>query len=194
MGGTRGLGAGPCGGDLARPVGAVGADGGGAWREGPFGGAYAWEEIDILVDAPLALTLSTIWDWADGGGIEGGSMRIGTSGVGLASWLEISPETRSGTRSALGPVGGKMGGFEVMATLGAVDTTGFVATVAAGTGATDGAGGAANVDGTDDTDGADGADGTDGAVGSEDAVGAVGAVDADGAFGTDCIGRAGVAV
>ena len=76
VGGARGLGAGPWGGDFAVFDGAAGAVGGAdETLEGPFGGADSCD-----VTGPLTVTLSgpdgsVTWDGAAGVGIAGGSIR-----------------------------------------------------------------------------------------------------------------------
>lgn len=76
------------------------------------------------------------WVVLVGAGMDGGSMRAVPGATGFASWLGASPGRRSGTRSAFGPVGGKVARPEGMLVLGAVGTMGFATELVGVTGAT----------------------------------------------------------
>lgn len=164
VGGARGLGAGPWGGDFAVFDGAVGAVGGADGTfEGPLGGVGICGVTGTLTATVSELDASLAWDETVTGGIAGGSIRwIGGSGGGggpglLSRFGASLSGGRSGARSALGPVGGAVVRPEGIADLGAVGTVGVFAVVVGTTGAVEAAG-------PDETAGAVGTEGVGGAA------------------------------
>lgn len=124
VGGMRGLGAGPCGGDLDIPEGATGAERGGACiavlvESDPCVALVALEELGLACGP--SDTGGTVIDVAVGGG----SIREELEEADLLSDTAASAITLSTIRSALGPVGGRadspVGGRVVFGTVGMAD-------------------------------------------------------------------------
>lgn len=128
--------------------------------EGPFGGADICGVAGPLTLTPSGPGESVAWDGAAAGGIAGGSIRWGGGGGGpsLFSKFGASPGGgRSGARSALGPVGGRIvrpGGIADLSAVGAAEVFAGIR----------GAAGAVGTAGPDEAAGVEGAEAVGGAA------------------------------
>lgn len=154
VGGGRGLGAGPLGGDFAVAEGAEGA-GGGPWRA-EYAGAFSGRDAGAFASTRSASGALAIVESTGGGTVGGNSLRDGPVCPDRLSCVDTSSRGRSDTMrseilSALGPVGGTIvpDGTLVLGAAGAGSAAATAAGAAGAEGAAGGAGtGAAGATGT----------------------------------------------